>query len=372
MKEYIEKLKEISQNPDEQIKKYVKDGKTIIGVAPFFGPEEIVDAAGFVPFGTWGAYNVELDLSKMYFPAFCPSIISMILELGLNGTYDNLSAIIIPGMSDTLHSLGQNWKSGVKNIPFISIVYPQNRKLDCGVEYLKSEMIHVKEELEKIKGSKISDDEINKSINLYNEHRKAMAEFSKLQANHPNTINNLDRSYIYKSALFMTKKEHLEIIKKINEELKNLDEETYDGKRIITTGLLLDDENILQSLEENKLRIVGDYVGEESIQYNTLVPKESDPFESLALQWKNIEGFSVAYDPELKRGNLISKLAKERKADGVVYALVKFSDYEEYDLPICSEIIRDAGFKIISFETDQQDRNSEQIKTRIQTFAEIL
>lgn len=41
-------------------------------------------------------------------------------------------------------------------------------------------------------------------------------------------------------------------------------------------------------------------------------------------------------------------------------------------MPICMKDIQDAGFAILSFEFDQQDGTSEQIKTRIQTFAEIL
>ncbi len=372
MKSYIEECKSIALNPLSKLKSYLEQGVKAIGMVAFFGPNEIVEAAGFLPFGVWGGYGIELDLSKQYFPAFCPSVISIILEQGLNGSLNGLEAVIIPGQTDTMHCLGQNWKSGVKNIPFISIVYPQNRKLECGIEFLESECVHVKEELEKIKGSKITDEEINKTIELYNEHRAEMRKFSELAAKHPNSINNLERNYVYKSALYMKKEDHLKIIKKINEELEKMPEEKYSGHKIITTGLLLDDENILNSLEENNLRIVGDYVAQESIQYNTDVPDGKNPFRRLAEQWANVEGFSLAYDPDLKRGKLISELAKERGAEGVVYATVKFSDYEEYDMPICVKTVRENGLQAVVFETDQQDNNSEQIKTRIQTFAEIL
>ncbi|MGO3017955.1 MAG: 2-hydroxyacyl-CoA dehydratase subunit D [Anaerococcus sp.] len=367
MRDYIEKCKEIVSDPLSQIKGYVNEGKKIIGMIPFFGPEELVDAAGFVPYGINADYNLELDISKQYFPAFCPSIIANVLEQGLNGSLDDLSAVILPAQSDTLICLGQNWKSGVENVPFIQIVYPQNRKLDCGIEFLETELVHVKEKLEEIKGSEITDDDINKSIELYNQHRAEMRRFSELAAKHPNTINNFDRNYVYKSAFYIRKEEHLEIVKHINEELEKLPEEKYAGNRIITTGLVLDDENILKSLEDNNLRIVGDYVALESIQYNTDVPEGDNPFNRLAKQWSNIEGFSIAYDPDLKRGDLISKLAKERDAIGVLYATVKFSDYEEYDMPICTDIIRDNDLQV-----DIQDSGSEQIKTRIQTFAEIL
>ncbi len=51
---------------------------------------------------------------------------------------------------------------------------------------------------------------------------------------------------------------------------------------------------------------------------------------------------------------------------------MKFSDNEEYDMPICMKDIEEGKVPVISFEFDQQDGASEQVKTRLQTFAEIL
>ncbi|MCG4734695.1 2-hydroxyacyl-CoA dehydratase family protein, partial [Casaltella massiliensis] len=81
-----------------------------------------------------------------YFPAFACSIMQSSLEYGLKGAYNELSAVIIPGMCDTLICLGQNWKVAVPQVPYIALVYPQNRKLDSGVTYLVNEFKHVKKE----------------------------------------------------------------------------------------------------------------------------------------------------------------------------------------------------------------------------------
>lgn len=373
IKDLLNQCEKIALDPKTTIGKYKEDRK-VIAMAPLYGPEELVYAAGMLPVGIWGSYKVELDLAKQYFPAFCASVIFADMELALNGTYEKyVDAVIIPGMSDTLNSFGQNWKSGVKNIPFISIVYPQNRKIECGITFLAAELADVKKKLEAIAGKEISEDDLLKAIDLYNAHRKAMRDFSELAASHPNTIDNRGRAFVYKSAHFMDKKDHLEIVEKINEELRALPEEEYAGKRIVTTGVILDDESILDALEENNLRIVGDLVAHESIQYNTDVPADGkNALERIANQWRDIEGFTAAYDPKKLRGIMIGELAKERKADGVVYALLKFSDFEEYDMPICLKDIRAAGFPAVEFDVDQQDKSSEQVRTRIQSFSEML
>lgn len=374
LNEYLTICQDVASNPYEYATNYLKENDMkAIGMAPLFGPTELVHAAGMLPLGIWGDYDVKLDLAKQYFPAFCPSIVFSSMELGLNGTLDFLSGIIIPGMSDTLNCFGQNWKYGVKHIPFISIVYPQNRKQDFGRKYLVEEFKHVLSKLEEIGGKKVSDEDIQNSIELFNNHRKEMRKFSELAASHSNTINNLNRMYVYKSAQIMPREEHLKIIKNINEELSHLPEEKYNGHRIITTGIVLDNPKILDILEESNLRIVGDSVAQESIQYNTDVPEDgSDGLNRLANQWRDIEGFVAAYDTKKLRGILLGKLAKERNADGAIFAMMKFSDFEEYDMPICTRDIRDAGYPVIVIDIDQQDRSNEQVKTRVQSFSEML
>ena len=373
IKKIIDELEYIAENPKKAVDDYIeKTGGKAVGVAPVYAPEELVHAAGMLPVGLWGGQNVTLDLAKQYFPAFCNSVAFTCMELALQGKYKQLSAAIIPGMDDTFISLGQNWKSAIKDIPFITLVYPQNRKLEAGVKFLVSELNNVKKELEKISGKEISEEAIFKSIDIYNEHRKVMREFVSLAASHPNSINNVQRNRIIKSAYFMLKEEHSEKVKALNKALKELLEEKYEGHRVITTGFILDSKEVLEIMENNKLRIVGDDIAHETRQFRTDVPKKETALLSIASQWSNIEGCSYAYDPLRLRGKLIAKLANERKAVGVVFALLKFCDTEEYDAPIMLDDIHDAGIKAVTIEIDQESGSIEQIRTRIQTFAEML
>ena len=106
----ISELEHIAENPREAVADYLsKTGSKAVGVAPVYTPEELVHAAGMLPVGIWGGQNVTLDLAKQYFPAFCNSVVFTCMELALRGTYNQLSAAIIPGMDDTLICLGQNW-----------------------------------------------------------------------------------------------------------------------------------------------------------------------------------------------------------------------------------------------------------------------
>ncbi len=105
--------------------------KKVVACVPVYTPEELIHSMGLVPMGAWGA-DIELKESKKYFPAFICSIMQSILELGIKGEYKGISAIVIPSLCDSLKCLGQNWKYAVKDIPFIPMTYPQNRKPEAG------------------------------------------------------------------------------------------------------------------------------------------------------------------------------------------------------------------------------------------------
>lgn len=365
-------LERIANNPAEAVAEFkLKTGNSAIGCFPVYTPEEIVYAAGMLPVGIWGG-NINLNLSKEYFPAFCCSIMQSCMELGLNGSYKDLSAVIVPGMCDTLICLGQNWKRAIKDIPYISLVHPQNRKIKAGVEYLVSEYENIKNRIEQLRGKAITEKELTDSIEVYNEHRKAMREFVSLAGNRPNTIDNYSRNIVIKSGYFMRKDEHTEKVKEINDILKSLSEEKYEGKRILVTGIILDSKEMLDIFEENNLRIVADDLAHESRQFRTDVPEGGLALERLAMQWSDIEGCSLAYDPKKIRGTMISKEVKEKGIDGVVFAMMKFCDPEEYDYPIVKKDIENENIPTTYIEVDQQSKSFEQIRTRIQTFAEML
>lgn len=365
-------FEQLNVNMEDQIDKYVDQGKKVIGWAPVYVPEELVYASGMVPIGVWGKEG-EVTLSKEYFPAFYASIVLRTMDLGLEGKLDKLSGIIVPGLSDSLKGLSQNWKRAIKNVPCLYIGYGQNRKIDAGIEYNKKQYEKLKKQLEEISGKKIDDYQIEEAITLYNLHRKALKEFSELAATHLNTVTPVLRARVLNSSMLMDKKEHLEILHKINEELKSMPEEDFKGKKIVTTGILANNKDILDLLERYNMGIVDDNVNAESGQFDYLVEEDSvEPLKALAKWIADIEGSTLLCDPKKLRGSIIAEKVKKHNADGVLYLLTKFSESEEFDYPIIRKELDKEGIKNIRVEVDQQTVNFEQASTALETFADMI
>ena len=365
-------LQRISRKPRLMLNISMEEGQKIVGCFPPYAPEELVHASGLLPMGLWGGYT-ELKLAKSYLPPFACPIMQANMEFALNGKYSGLQAVIIPAICDTLRCMTQNWRFGVPRIPMIPIVYPQNRTSAASIDYLISEYEHVLVMLSTITGKMMTEKALCRTIEIYNEHNAVMREFSALAAKHLDIITPTVRHGIMKSAFFMEKSAHTASVKKINAGLKSLPEHKFSGKRVILAGISSEPKELLEILEENVIAVVGDDLAQESRQYRTDTPLTGGgALKRLALQWKNRSSCSLIHELGKPRGKYLSELCKERQADGIINCLMKFCDPEEYDQPWLEADLRQAGYPCLTIEVDPLNNSFEQLRTRIQTFAEML
>jgi bcr-type benzoyl-CoA reductase subunit C len=370
--ELLNQFDVIASNPKAQLEKYLAGGKKAIGCFPYYVPEELVRAAGMVPFGIWGAEGT-INAAKKYFAPFYCTIAQMGLELALNGKLDKLSGVIIPSMCDTLRPLTQNFRSAIPQIPFIFLAHPQNRRAPYGVEYTKYQYGSVKKRLEEISGSLVSDDSLREAIRVYNESRAARRKFVKLAGEHPESVSPAGRSAVLKSAYFMDKAEHTALLAQLNAQLEALPKSEWKGAKVLLSGIIADSKSLMQILADHNMAVVADDVAHQSRAFRLDVPEADDPMTALALQFAQQDYDVLLYDPELtKRPEHLVRLAKESGAQGVIVLMMQFCDPEELEYPSLKQALDKAGIPSVSIGFDQQMKDFGQARTQIQAFADVL
>jgi len=370
--ELLSEFRNISANPKAQFQSYLKQGKKIIGCMPYFCPEELVHAAGMIPFGVWGA-ETQVAEAKHYLPAFICSIIQTTLELGIRGKYDGLNAVMIPILCDSLKSMDGNWRYGVKDIPVIPVTHAQNRKTQAGAEFTASQYRKILKRLEEISDKTVSDNDVKKSIAVYKKRNETVRRFIDELAKRPGSINASGRNAVLKSGYFMDAREFTEKTAALADCLAATPAAANSpAPRIITCGIIADNSGLLKILDDCNVSLVDDIVTHESLRYCFDAPEADDPVMSLALMIGNIEGCSVLFDPGKKRADMLVDLVHRRSANGVLFVMTKFCDPEEYDIVPLKKILNKNGIRSLSVEVDQQTTNIEQIRTAIETFCEIL
>ena len=371
VKRQLQIFRDICARPDLELEKVLKHGKKAVGVVPYFCPEELVYAAGMIPFGLWGSQRLVSE-SKRYFPAFFCSILHTTLDMALKGELDGLSAVMIPYTCDSLKGMVSNWEQGVTQIPVIPVSYAQNRKIAAGVDYTTACFQKVRTKLEAIAGTTITDDQIRQAIAVYNENRKALLAFTEAAAAHPAEISPSDRNAVLKAGYFMDRADHSRMVQALTEVLNAVEPAPWRGIRVVTTGILADAPELLDILADNGISIAADQVVHESVGLHNLTPDGADPIRSMAERLSELEGSSLLFDPSKKRGRQLAELVKETKADGVIWIMTKFCDPEEFDYVPVKQMLDEADIPLLAVEMDQQMGNFAQARSAVEAFREVL
>ena len=372
----LDEFKVKAATPKQQLAEYKAQGKKVVGVLPYYAPEELVYAAGIVPMGIWGSNTKTISRAKEYCATFYCTIAQLALEMLLDGTMDGLDGIITPTICDTLRPMSQNFRVAMGDkMSVIFLAHPQNRFEDFGLQFTIDQYNHVKEELEKIAGRKITNDDIQNAIKVYNESRAARRKFVKLASEHCDVITPTKRSAVLKAFYFMLKDEYIAKLNELNAELEKLPVCDWQGTKVVTSGIICDNPALLAAFEENNIAIAADDVAHESRSFRTDVPENADPMMALAQQFANIDYEVLLYDPkssENRRGEFVANMVKESGAQGLVLFMQQFRDPEEMEYPYLKKALQAADVPHIKLGIDQQMRDFGQARTAIQAFADVL
>ncbi|MDD7593448.1 MAG: (R)-2-hydroxyglutaryl-CoA dehydratase subunit beta [Peptoniphilaceae bacterium] len=374
----FEEFVEVAGHPAAQLKKVKDQGKKAIGVMPYYAPEELVYAAGMVPFGLWGSNTKKIKQAKEYCASFYCSLAQLDLEMLLDGTLDDLDGVIMTVLCDTLRPMSQNIRVAMEKLgkmPTIFLAHPQNRRPEYGIQYTISQYNNVKKQLEEISGEEITEEKLAEAIKVFNRSRAARRQFVKLAGQHPEAVSAVHRSAVLKSAFFMPKDEYTEKLEALNAALEALPESDWDGVRIVTSGIIADNPALLQILDENKIAIAADDVAHESRMFRVDASEEGDPMRALAQQFADQDYDVLLYDEqssENRRAEYVVSLLKDNDAQGVVVFMQNFCDPEEMEYPALRKAFDENHVHHIRLGIDHQMVDFGQARTALQAFADVL
>ena len=370
VKALLEQFKAIAGDPRKAVADHLAEtGKGAIGMMPIYAPEELVHATGFLPVGLWGGCR-PVTKARAYLPPFACSVMQQVMELECEGAYDDLAAVVFSVPCDTLKCMSQKWKG---TSPVLVFTHPQNRGLEAANRFLEREYAILKEKLENVTGVKITNAALEHSIQVYNENRAVMREFSALAAQYPQVISAVDRHAVFKSRLFLEKSRHTALVKQLMEAVRAAEPQPWTGKKVVVTGILLEPNGLLELFDQLGLAIVADDLAQESRQIRVDVPEGDEaPLYRLARVWQKMYGCSVATDIQKQRGPMLLDMVRKTGADAIVVAMMKFCDPEEWDYPIYYKQFEAQGVRNLMIEVDQESTSFEQIHTRLQSLVETL
>ncbi len=367
----FEQFKEWYDNRHEYAKKWKeRTGGKVLGTFCTYVPEEILYAADILPVRILGSHEPQ-DVSEPHiFAMFCPFCRDCLAQ-GLKGRYDYLDGITIA--QSCLH-IRQTFTSWDLHIPVdfrYYLPHPMHVQSPQAIPYLTEELKVFKKAIEEWTGKEISNDDLNRGIEIMNKNRRLLQQVYELRKKPNPPLTGLEAMLMVVSSQMTDKREHNKALEELLQKLpsRSLDE---SGERLMILGSEDDDTEFVAMVEDLGARIVIDEHCTGTRYFYEEVNTNGDALASIAERYVNRVPCPSKDWPERTRLDHIIKLAKEYDVQGVIVMQMKFCDPHELDTPAIKEALEnDVGIPTIFLEFDVTVPIG-QFKTRVEAFLEII
>lgn len=343
--------------------------KPIIGWTNTYVPEEIIMAAGFLPYRIMGA-PIPLNLSKTYLSGNLCSSVQSILECALKREYDFLDGVIIGASTDAAKRLYDVWIRYVATSFCNLFDIPKFINENALIHYTESVRSLV-EAIEKHFKIKIKDSDIKDAISICNKTRKLLIALSDLRKTNNPAITSQEFLEVCKLAMMSNKSEFNDSLEAFLRQIKP-EKTTGQSLRILLTGSFQDQSWLLDIIEERGAIVVCEDFCTRLRYFYGLVEDDADLIRAIAKRYLNGKPSSANLVSLDQRTDYLLRLIKEFNIDGVIYYILKFDDPYLFEFPDIKDILSSNSIPVLRIETEHNTSATGQIMTRVQAFIETL
>ena len=183
----MEILKEIEETAKRTcnpcLEKAKRSGKRIIGYFCSYVPEELIHAAGLIPYRMRAVESSGTSLGDSYFSSTNCTFVRHCLDKGLRGDFDFLDGIIFVNGCDQSRRLYDNWKYAGIRPEFLYMLPVPYVISDTSLKQYTEEVVKLKEKLGETFNTNITDEALHNSISLYNRKRDLLSRISESRKN---------------------------------------------------------------------------------------------------------------------------------------------------------------------------------------------
>ena len=378
---YFEKLLETANN--ELIEQAKADGKLAIGYTCFHMPEVLLNVGNCFSVRMRAPRTGSIDIATYYMSNYTCEYCRALLERSIEGGMNFLDAIAGVDACAEMNRCMENielLKCVEKEHFFVTHADIPYKNTDFALKHYVTQMQNrVLNELHSRLGVDISEASIRKAVALHNKVCAILTEIGQMRKADNPVITGYEY-HVLNLVSYCCPKEY--ILDKLEETLEELRHREPDAKppfraRVAIVGSEIDDPDLTKLIEDCGALVVSDRFcfgstpGREVIELN-----DDEP----ALQQICRHYLEVSECPRFMSNEKIQqrrvtadRLAREYRADGIIFEQVKFCDFWGFERALASHIqAEEYGHPVLSIDRPYNARNSGQLRTRVQAFVESL
>ncbi len=360
------------ESPDfDAARRWREAGGKIIGHFEVYFPEEIVHAAGALPFKVRGA-PVEPRSSDSHFGSYLCSILKTSLELALSGRIE-LDMFVSHPICDAARNLAAIWG---RNFDYSSqILYlPQNPNSKGSIDYLRHEYDRLRRSVEEATGSEITEAALANSIAVFNENRRLLREIYDIKRETPWLLAAEDAYALVALAGMIPREEHNELLSTLLPLIRERTNRPEDRIRLVFEG------GFCEQPPFDLVRMLGrtSYVVDDDLLIGLRwitedVPVEGDPLWNLAEAYIERSSYSpVQHDLRKPKEHMLLKRIRGANADAAILAAAKMCEPGLEEQVAYTHALDEQGVAYFVSEFEENMSSFDQLELQVETFVENL
>jgi benzoyl-CoA reductase/2-hydroxyglutaryl-CoA dehydratase subunit BcrC/BadD/HgdB len=367
MKKIMEKIDFVVGNPYEYLSQLSKS-KKIMGYSCTYAPIELIYASGFHPARIIGLSN-NISLSDIHLQSYACAIVRTLLEDSLSEKLNFLDAFLFLHTCDSMQRLSDIFRMNL-SFKHFDLILPIKFDTNSSKEYFIDILEDFKTRLEKEQNTKINDDNLSESIKIYNTLRQNLYSLYTIKSNSPFSISYTDLSKIVKASFIMDPIEFIDISSEIIKSI--LLTPSTKTKRLIISGSVCTHPEIFTTIENKNVSIVWDDLCSGTRFFDQLVDQNIKPINALVDRFIKRPICPTKYIDYSYRLDYLKKIVENHNINGVIFLFIKFCEPHSFDYPDQKNLLEKIGIPSILIEIENQNIFDEQIKTRLETFIEMI
>ena len=353
------------------VRRWREAGGKVIGHFQVYFPEEIVHAAGILPFKVCGA-PIEAVQADSRFGSYLCSILKTSLELALSNRVQ-LEMFVTHPICDAARNLGAVWGRNF-TYPCQILYLPQNANSPAAVTYLRNEYARLQRSIEAIAGRPVKEDNLRRSLAVYNRNRALLRELYAIKRETPWLVS-ADEAYVLVAiGGLIRREEHNELLETVLPLIAARPNKKQDKIRLVFEGGFCEQPplDLIRAIARSCYVVDDDLlIGLRWILED--VPLEGDPLFNLAHAYLEKSSYSpVQHDLRKPKEKMLLERIKNSRADAAILTAAKMCEPGLEEQVAYLHALDKEGIPYFISEFEEKMTTFDHMEIQLETFVENI
>lgn len=357
-----------------------KKGRKVFGTFCVYVPDEVVVACDGIVTGLCGGSQFWVPDGEQVLPSdVCPLIKASVgARLGRTCPFFRIADVFVG--ETTCDGKKKAYEILANDAPMYVMDVPQMKREKDIVKWA-GEIEEFAAMVEEVTGNELTPENLGRAIKVINDKRRALARVYEARKSTVAPISGTDALLMMQIAFFDDPVRCAEMCNKLADELEKRIAEGVSAvpagsKRILITGtpLAVPNWKLHHIIETCGAVVACEEMCTGTRYFENLVDEGQTTLEGQfrALSERYMKNNCACFTPNTGRIDDVIRLAREYRVDGVINTNLTFCTTYKLEGPALERAVEEAGFPVLNIETDYSDGDSEQLRTRIGAFVEML